>query len=159
MEILDTLKTMKENNEISLPQIAEALNLKDLLTTPEQTKALLVVNKLAEMGIDDPVATITEMKAREKADETAVRNAKLDKRFGPEKVNDKVNFLRTYAGKEMASVDMKELEAKIEEMVKNDPIVQKFASDNADIMSQINMIDPSSKTALPTASTRRVEKW
>lgn len=157
MEILDTLKTMAENGQISLVQIAETLNLKNLLVTPEQEKALVVVNKLTEMGITDPVATITAMQAREKADEAAVRNAKLDKRFGPEKINDKVNFLRTYAGKEMASVDSKELDAKIEEMVKTDPIVQKFASENADIMSQINVIDKSNTGAKPTGSGRRVE--
>jgi ATP-dependent protease ClpP protease subunit len=157
LEILNTLVTMKENGEISLPQIAEALNLKNLLVTPEQEKALAVVNKLSEMGIADPVATITAMQAREKADEVAVRNAKLDKRFGPEKINDKVNYLRTYAGKEMASVDSKELDAKIEEMVKNDPIVHKFASENADIMSQINMIDPSGTGKTTTTLKRRVE--
>jgi ATP-dependent protease ClpP protease subunit len=157
LEILDTLKTMAENGQISLVQIAETLNLKNLLVTPEQEKALVVVNKLTEMGITDPVATITAMQAREKADEAAVRNAKLDKRFGPEKINDKVNFLRTYAGKEMASVDSKELDAKIEEMVKTDPIVQKFASENADIMSQINVIDKSNTGAKPTGSGRRVE--
>ena len=57
----------------------------------------------------------------------------------------------------MASVDSKELDAKIEEMVKTDPIVQKFASENADIMSQINVIDKSNTGAKPTGSGRRVE--
>jgi ATP-dependent protease ClpP protease subunit len=156
LEILNTLKTMKENGEISLIQIAEALDLKSQLMTPEAEKSLAVINKLTDMGISDPIATITAMQACEKADEAAVRNAKLDKRFGPEKINDKVNFLRTYAGKEMASVDSKELDAKIEEMIKTDLIVQKFASENADIMSQINVID-NSGSAKPTGIGRRVE--
>lgn len=139
-EAIQLLKNAIANEHLTHSEIATSLGFADRLITTEQRAAVAVVAALKEMGVDDPVAVISKLKADEKANEETVKNAALDTAFGAKEENGKPNALRIYAGKQLASVSMKEIAAKIEE-VKNDPIALELAGKRADVYNPINIVD------------------
>lgn len=156
-ELLATVVVMKDNAQITLPEIAKAMNLSELIITDEQRKAANTIAKLSEMGISDPVAVIETMQKQERENSEAVRNAAIDKVFGIAEDNGVQNLARVYAGDKLKGVQAKELDAKIEEL-KKDPIMQKFTQERADVFSSVNMRDPSGSTAPVDSATMRIDK-
>jgi len=136
-ELLEKLKTLKANAEITLDEIAEALGLGAKLLTKEHSDALKVVNSLAEKGIEKPLEQLEKMQADIKANQEDVRRAKLDTVYGIDEK--KENFLRQYAEKQTVGVYGEELDQKINEL-KEDPIAKKLAQEKADYDSEYNRI-------------------
>jgi hypothetical protein len=136
-ELLEKLKTLKANAEITLNDVAEAMGLSSQIVTNEHKEALKVFNALKEAGIKNPVEKIKDLEAEIKLNCVAVRNAKLDKEFGVDA--DKKNHLRQYAEKQVGDEVGEELEAKINE-IKEDPIYKQLAKNRADYTSDENTI-------------------
>lgn len=140
-ELLKVLNTMKANADITLIEVAEAMGLKNQVITDEHIEAVKIVNSLKELGMKDPVKDYEKLKNKISADKESVRNARLDKEYGPEKdpVTNKENLLRTYAGQKAAGLDGEELENAIKDL-KDDPIAKRFAAERADYNSEANTI-------------------
>lgn len=138
-EVLKTLNVLKQNAEITLPEIAEALGLTNQIVTQAHTDAMNVVKTLADMKIDNPVNEIKNLRDQIKKDSDAVRDAKLDTLFGAQnEAND--NELRFYMGNQTQNVFGDKLEEKINEMKESDPIVKRLMAERADQDSEYNQI-------------------
>ena len=75
-ELLSELITMKENNNISLVEIAEHLNLSEQIVTDGQKDAVAKINKLNELcGKEDVYEFVTSLLTEKKENELSVRNA------------------------------------------------------------------------------------
>ena len=136
-EILEKLKALKANAEITLLDIAEALGLSKQLLTDEHTEALKLVNSFKEIESKDPVTELKSLREQVKANSGAVRNAELDKAFGNDA--DKKNYLRQYAEKQAGDLLGEELEKRINE-IKEDPIAKQLAKDRTDYTTDTNAI-------------------
>jgi hypothetical protein len=136
-ELLEKLKTLKANAEITLNDVAEALGLSSQVVTDEHKEALKVFNSLKKAEIDNPVEKIKELEAEIKLNSVAVRNAELDKEFGADE--DKKNYLRQYAGEQAGDLTGEELKTKINE-IKESEIAKQLAKSRADYMSDENII-------------------
>ena len=137
-EILEALKTVK----LTAAEVLEAMGESTKLVNKQHEDALIVVNGLAALGIKDPVAEVTAMKATIEQNAKIVRNAALDSAYGSDPEGK--NSLRQYAEK-MISAEEKNLNAAIEKL-KTDPIALKLAGDKADFLSDENAIGKSEST-------------
>ena len=135
-EILEKLKTLKTNAEITLNDVAKVFGLSKQIITEEHIDALKVVNSLREAGYENPVEDLIRMKEQIKLNSEAVRNAELDKAFG---IDDGKNYLRQYAGGQAGDLMDTELAEKINSL-KEDPIAKKLAKEQADYTSDTNTI-------------------
>jgi ATP-dependent Clp protease protease subunit len=157
-ELLAMINTMRENAEISLPEIAKAMNLDGLLITEAHKTALAIMTEINKLGITDPIAKINEMITAENANAELVAKAKLDEAFGIAEDNGVKNFKRIYAGEKLNGLRGKELETGIVN-IKTDPIMIKFAEEQTDVFNGVNRVDASSAShATPTAGGMRVDK-
>lgn len=136
-ELLEKLKALKANAEITLPDIAKALDLSNQLITDKHNKALAMADSLTKLGVKDPVSEIKKLQEQAKANSTAVRNAELDKAFGVDA--DKKNYLRQYAEKQTGDIASDGLEKRINE-IKDDPIAKQLARDRADYTTDANAV-------------------
>lgn len=141
-EVIETLKVLKQNAEITLPDIAEALGLKDQIISQNHIDALNVINELEKMEITDPVNEIKKLKKQISDDKESVRNAYLDNTFGVH-TEEKKNELRYYMGSQTQNLFGDDLDKKVNEMKKSDPIMQRLMAERADSDSDINLIGAS----------------
>jgi len=141
-EVFQTLKVLKTNAEVTLPEVAEALGLKHLIVTDSQVAAEKAVNTLREkLGGDDIVGLVDAMLKVNKEGRETVRNARLDSLFGVyDDKAEKKNELRFYMGKETAGCFGDALEEKIETVKKNDAIAIRLMAERADATSDYNQI-------------------
>ena len=138
-EVIETLKVLKQNAEITLPEIAEALGLKNQIISQNHIDALNIINELVKMDIKDPVNEIKTLRKQINDDKDAVRNAYLDKTLGTHTEESK-NELRYYVGQQTQNIFGDDLEKKINEMKKSDPIMQRLMAARADSDSEENII-------------------
>jgi ATP-dependent protease ClpP protease subunit len=138
-EVIETLKVLKQNAEITLPELAEALGLKDQIISQNHIDALNIVNELMKMNIKDPVNEIKTLRKQISDDKDAVRNAYLDKTLGTH-TDESRNELRYYVGKQTENIFGEDLEKKINEMKESDPIMQRLMAARADSDSDENII-------------------
>lgn len=138
-EVLKVLNTMKANADITLIEVAEAMELQSQLITDEHLQAIKIVNSLKNLGFTDPVKDYEKLKNKIEADRESVRNARLDKEFGTKEDSQtkKDNLLRTYAEGKTVNVYGDDLEKAINDL-KEDPIAKKFAAERADVNSEAN---------------------
>jgi hypothetical protein len=158
-EIFEKLKTLKANADITLIEIAGVLGMKDHLITDEHREAVKVFNKLKENGIENPVSEIEKLQNQIKINADSVRDAVLDKQFGPD--TDEKNYLRQYAAKECRDFDGDDLLKKINEILK-DPIAKKLAADKADYTTDCNTVGVVEKTEKDKAlniNGRRIDRY
>lgn len=138
-EVLNDLKTLQANLQITLPEVAKAMGLESLLITDEQKASIQKLNsaqKLIGEGVDI-VEFINESISFKKQNAKVNRENILTKEFGLKEYPDtkKENKARTYAeeiseGKELTD----ELIAKIKE----NSIYVSLASERADLNSDEN---------------------
>lgn len=151
-ELFETLRVMKENADVSLPEIAAAIGLQSLVVTDEHRNAVSVVGGIkALIGDADPVAFIKANMEEKKANAAKVRDAELTTVCGPAVFAEtgKKNELRSYA--EIYFGD-KEITAEKVNAFKADEIAQKLAGERADWSSKANTfgaVDTSGKDAKP----------
>ena len=155
-EILAALGTLKTNLEITLPEIAKALNLESLLITDSQKANLAKHNTIVKLcGDTDPVELIEGLVKEKKENTASVRSAKIDKEFGPVEFADtkKVNDARGYAEKILGSDEL--TEKKLNE-IKEDAIYKKLAAERQDITSDENELGMGEKDKKTNSTTPEV---
>ena len=139
-EVLKTLVTLKANAEITLPEIAEHLKLDSLLVSDEQKSNLSAFGKVKALcGESDPVEFVNGLLDEKKANEAKVREAEIDKEFGPEKnpVNGEVNDARVFA---CSLIGDKGVTAELIAEVKENSLYKKLKAAQADMDSDWNRI-------------------
>lgn len=138
-ELFKVLKNMIANAQITLSDIAKAVNLQNQLVTDEHLQALKIVNSLKELGMKDPVKDYEKLKNKIEADKESVRNARLDKEYGTKEdpQTKKENLLRTYAESKTEGKYGEDLETAINGL-KEDSIAKRFAAERADVNSEAN---------------------
>lgn len=140
-EIIEALKTLKTNAEITLPEIAQALNLEVLLITDEQRAALSKMNLVQkEIGTGiDILDWVTESKNVIKQTKEARRENVLTESFGNKIFAEtkKENEARLYAEKLCQG---KEITPELVKEITEDPIYKKLNAQLADANSDINNI-------------------
>lgn len=149
-EVLATLKTLKNNAEVDLPEIAEHLNLSEQIVTDEQRKSLSAYGQVKKLcGDVNPVEFIESMLAEKKANAESVRKAKLTEVFGPElnKITGKKNHAREFAVMLVGDADL--TEEKINEVKENETF-KMLAADLANKDSEYNRIVEKEKPAEPS---------
>ncbi len=160
-ELLKKINTLKANAELTLPEVAEAMGLKNQVVTEEHSEALKIVNSIKELGLKNPIADIKVMQSKIEADAEAVLNARLDKEYGTNPDSEKNdNFLRKYAGQEIANMEGDDLDVKINAL-KKDPIALKFAKEKTDYNTDDNTIVgfvETNKKKEPVKSGHRIDK-
>jgi hypothetical protein len=142
-EVLATLKTLKTNAEVTLPEIAESLGLSDQIITEDQSKMLSSFGRVKKLcGEIDPIDFITGLIEEKKANAESVREAKMTEFFGPKtnKETGAVNHARDFASTLLGDGEL--TEEKINE-VKESEIFKKLASDLANKDSDYNRITDS----------------
>jgi hypothetical protein len=140
-EVLETLKTLKTNAEVTLPEVAAVMGLESQLITDDQQIIISKMNTAKKLiGDVDIIDFITEAIASKKENALKVRNALLTENFGDKviKGTQKENTARIYA--ERITEGQELTEEKINE-VKNDTIFKKLSAENADVHSDINNIE------------------
>lgn len=138
-EILKMLNVMKQNNEITLFEIAKNIGLENQIITQDHTAALAVVNSLQEEGISDPVSEIKRLKNQISENEEATFNATMTEKYGAPHSEKKPNYLRQYAENMLEGKTGEVLNTAIEDL-KKDPIALNFAAQKADQNSETNDI-------------------
>ena len=159
-ELLKKINVLRENGDLTLPEIAESMGLKNQVVKSEHTEALKIVNAIKKLGMENPIEDIKALKEIIESDKEAVLNARLDKEFGTNPdAEDKENYLRMHAGNQIANVEGKDLEEKIEN-VKKDSITIKFAKERADYNADVNTIGivETTKKKVPVTTGRRIDK-
>ena len=137
-EILKGLKNLKENNDVTLPEIAGVMNLSSLLITDEQKANLSELNEVKKLcGDKSPVEFVKSLVDEREKNKKSVRKAKLNEAFGPEvhAETKKVNHSRVFAEKLLGSDEL--TEEKIND-IKKDETYLKLAADIADATSDYN---------------------
>jgi len=138
-EILAALGTLKTNLEVTLPEIAKALNLESLLITDEQKETLAKHNSIVKLvGDTDPVEFIESLIKERKENAASVRSALIDKEFGPVEFPDtkKANSARIYAEKILGSDEL--TKEKLNE-IKEDELYKKLSLERSDINDKSNI--------------------
>jgi ATP-dependent protease ClpP protease subunit len=125
-EVLAAVKTMKENNGITLKEIAAAMGLEDQLAD----ESVKIENKTMKAELD-------------KVEADRVRMA-LDKEFGAES---DTNPVRAYAGKML--VGMKAITPEGIAAIKADPIAKALAVQSATVGSVTNRLDSGAAPVAP----------
>lgn len=159
-EVFETLKVLKQNAEITLPEIAEALGLKNQIITQNHVDALNIMNDLKKMKIDDPVNEIKNLRKQVSGQAESVRTAKLDSLFGVH-TDEKKNELRYYMEGQTSNLFGEKLEEKINEMKESDPIMQRLMAERADQDSDVNLLgvsDEQRKTNKKKENTAPVKR-
>lgn len=141
-EVLKTLKTLKTNGQITLKEIAVAMELEDQMVTEAHVNAVDTVKKLNELIPDgDVIATVKTLKATNEESETGAIEAKMNAAFGAVAEDGQPeNLRRTLANDLIGAVKANEIDAKIEE-VKANSVMIKLAGESADVTSKTNAID------------------
>lgn len=139
-EILAALGTLKTNLEVTLPEIAKALNLESLLITDQQKTNLAKHNSVMKLvGKDtDPVEFIESLIKETKENAASVRSALIDKEFGLVEFPDtkKANSARIYAEKILGSDEL--TKEKLNE-IKEDELYKKLHLERSDINDKSNI--------------------
>jgi hypothetical protein len=159
-ELMKTLVGLKTNGEITLPEIAEGMGLKQQIVTDEHLEAVKVVNSLKELGLKDPVADTKALQKTIADGIVAVRNAMITKEFGPEKfANGKENDLRTFVCSQIKDETGDALTTRMNE-IKSNSIAKKLAAEQADYRSEINIasVEHTATGTQPTEGGIRVDK-
>lgn len=139
-EILNKVMTLKTNNELTLPELAETLNMSDQIVTKEHTNALTVLNELVEIsGKDNVIDFVKELITERENNANLVRESKMTELFGPkkDKKSGKENDVRSYA--EMILKD-KELSEENINGIKENSIYKKLLAEQADMFSEANKL-------------------
>lgn len=147
-ELLEALNTMKENNGISLQEIAKAMSVGNLLVSEEQLKSLSTFGEVKKLcGETDPIEFVNSLIQEKKANSESVRKAKLDEVFGPEKSKEtgKKNHARSFAETMIGESEL--TDEKVNEVKKNETYLV-LAADVADVNSDYNRIEKSNDTAI-----------
>jgi len=140
-EVLDAIKTFKENGEITLSDIADSIGLKDQVITPEHISALKLANEFKTMKIENPISYVKNLHDKQEKDAESVRNAKLAEVFGPSNVVDgkEKNLVFAYAKNQVKDATGDDLNKAIEDL-KEDDIAKRLMEDKADPNSAVNQI-------------------
>jgi hypothetical protein len=158
--LMDTLRGLKSNGEITLHEIAAELGLKHQVLTEEHTEAVKFINAIKALGVKDPVAEIKTMQKTIADGEVAVRNAMITKEFGPEKfANGKENDLRTFIVSQIKDETGDALTARMNEL-KGSSLAKKLAAEQADYRSDVNIasVEHTATETTPTEGGVRVDK-
>lgn len=146
-EILAELNVLMTNNKITLPEIAEGLDLSDQVVGKEHKDALNFIKKINKLAGDTPALDYVQnlideneaFKKDQKKNAADIRETRILKAFGPEKdeVTKKENSLRTFAdtllkGKEATDEEIEE--------VKSNSIYKSLLGNRADLHSPENTI-------------------
>lgn len=137
-EILAAIKNARDNNELTLKEVAQEMGLGNQLVTDEQKNAGELVAEFAELGIDDPVAAYKNAIEKVAETERARVENKIKETFDPQGLGDN-NILFSYAKNQLGQT----AESDLDESIKNfreDPIAQKLAGEMADGFSVANEI-------------------
>lgn len=138
-EILNGLKTLKTNNDITLPEVAKSLGLEGLLLTEDQKNLIAKLNSAQKLiGKDiDIVEFINESISFKKENAKVNRENVLTKEFGLKEYPDtkKENKARTYA--EQIS-ENKELTEELISEIKKNSIYISLSAERADLNSEEN---------------------
>lgn len=128
---------------VTLLEAANALSAVNQILTPEHTKALEVMASFKKLGIDDPVATLSDLKAKNDANTKIVRTAALDTAFGKE------NKLRMYA-EDVTAQACDNWETEIER-IKKLPLAVTLAQEQADgNLNKISIIEQTNQAGKQT---------
>lgn len=141
-EILKRLNSLKSNGEVTLPEIANAMGLKDQLITDEHRKALETVNALTDLGCKDPAAELKGLREQLNSGAAAVRNAKLQEVFGVssrDKDGKEINLVLAYAADKAGDKLGEDLTNAINAL-KEDPILLHLQSQRMDHTDGSNQI-------------------
>lgn len=142
-KVLEALTTLKENNGVSLPEIAKHLNLEALIITDEQKAAVAKMNAVKALcGDADPEEFVKGLIKERKENAEAVREAKLVELFGAKEVDGKENQVRTYVDSVIGDTELSE--AKVNE-IKQNSIFKTLAAEQAQYDSDFNRVGASEK--------------
>lgn len=139
-EIFAGLKTLKDNLEVTLPEVAKHLGLESLLITDAQKANLANFDEVVKLcGSQPPVEFVKDLiKAKKENAETARENL-LEKEFGPKvfKETQKVNSSRKYVENILGDDELNE--DRIKEL-KSDEAYLALKANEADFNSNDNEI-------------------
>jgi hypothetical protein len=158
--LMETLRGLKSNGEITLLEIAEEIGLKNQIVTDEQLAAVKTMNALKEIGLKDPVVDVKALQKTIADGQGEVRNAMITKTFGPEKfANGKANDLRTFIVTQIKDETGDALTARLNEL-KDHPLAKKLAAEQADYRSEVNVASVEHRTdgQAPATGGVRVDK-
>jgi len=138
-EVISSLQAMKKNNDITLPEIAEALDLSNQVLTNEHAEALNTVNKLNAISEGKkPVAFVESLIEEIKINSVAVREARLTELFGASKdAEGTKNVVREYAEQVLKDQDL--TDEKVNELKEGD-VYKSICAKNADVNSKANSL-------------------
>jgi hypothetical protein len=142
-EVLGDIATLKQNAEITLPEIAKAMGLEGQIKTNADAEAAAKLNAIqAELGEGDPIAQIKAMKAQINAGAETARENAIVALVGPKKNAEGVaNDRYTYVEKETRGLVSEKLNAALEGL-KDDPIMKRLNAEAADMNSEVNRVAP-----------------
>lgn len=141
-EVLECVKNMKANGELTLVEVANAMGLQDKIVNEDHVKNAEMVKVLNEKLGTDPITAIDGLLANKKiASELAVINA-VTKVAGPEKITNSegkevVNPSYTHALEKCMNKEGKDLETAVANL-SNDPIMKILQGQRADPNSSFN---------------------
>jgi hypothetical protein len=137
-EALKVVSNALDNNNVSITEISEKLNFKSKLITAEHTNAITVVRRLNEIAGDNPVEFVEKLMAERKANQAAVKSAKLTELFGAKVLEDKKeNVVREFAEQYFDGKDITDDEVA---KLKENKIFKQLAAQDADYTSKQNQI-------------------
>lgn len=153
-EILEKLNTLRQNSDVTLPEIAKCLGLENQLLTKNDKEAREIVSRLNDLGFDDIEKEIIELKAKAEEGVKAKLETELLTNFGPKTNEDGTpNPIRLYAETRYTGPEsLKNLF--------NDPVMKQLKSASADYRSpenQINQLEPGINTG--GSNTRQTVKY
>jgi len=156
-ELLIELSTMKENNKISLKEIAEELNLSDQLVTDSHKNALETILNLKKLTGENPLEFVQGLIDEKKANALSVRESKMSELFGVkiDPITKKENAVREFAevflsGKEINDENVKSL--------KENSIYKKLMGELADENSSVNELDTQRNNTTTDKKDQRIVK-
>lgn len=138
-EILKKLNALREDGNLSIPQLLEKLNASKFLKTDEDEANLKVYNSLVKELGSDPLAKLKEMKDSITENADKVREAALTEAFGTKLNADgkTENEKRVMAETLMGD---KEVNAENIEAVKKNSLYIKIAGQSADVNHEANSV-------------------
>lgn len=140
-EALALLRNLRENGELTLMEVANAINLENQVVTESMKNAAATVAELTKLGVTDPVATFKSMSDTIKKTEKDRVENRLKAEFDKTGLGDK-NLLFVHAKKALGNTTEADLDKAIEDF-KADPVSKNLAGQMADVLSKTNQLGES----------------
>lgn len=142
-EILEGVKTLKQNAELTLPEVAKAMGLEGQLKTDADAEAAAKLNAIKSvLGDGDVVDQVKALAAQVSAGSEAARENAIVALVGAKQNADGSDNVRfNYLNKQTAGLSGEKLNAALE-AVKADPVMLALNAQVADGNSGINIVAP-----------------